>query len=109
MGHGVCQVAASSGKHNSVIAYETEQRFLDKGQAQIEGSIAKMLSKGKISSSEEADRILNSIKYTTDSNDLANVDFLVRVRVRVRFIGCCCIVCCVIYKTLMYSFDFLCF
>jgi 3-hydroxyacyl-CoA dehydrogenase, NAD binding domain len=31
MGHGICQVAASSGVHSKVIAYEKEQRFLDAG------------------------------------------------------------------------------
>jgi len=76
MGHGICQVAAASEKHERVIAYETEQQFLDKGQSRIEGSMAKLLAKGKISS-DDADRILGSITYTTDSNDLAGVDFLV--------------------------------
>lgn len=76
MGHGICQVAAASGKHDSVIAYESEQKFLDKGRSRIEGSMAKLLSKGKISS-EESDRILGSITYTTDSSDLGSVDFLV--------------------------------
>jgi len=76
MGHGICQVAAASEKHDRVIAYETEQQFLDKGQSRIEGSMAKLLAKGKISS-DDADRILGSITYTTDSNDLAGVDFLV--------------------------------
>jgi len=76
MGHGICQVAAASGKHNTVIAYETEQIFLDKGRSRIEGSIAKLLDREKISS-EEADRILGSITYSTDSSDLASVDFLV--------------------------------
>lgn len=76
MGHGICQAAAASEKHKRVIAYETEQQFLDKGQSRIEGSMAKLLAKGKISS-DDADRILGSITYTTDSNDLAGVDFLV--------------------------------
>jgi len=76
MGHGICQVAAASEKHERVIAYETEQQFLDKGQSRIEGSMAKLLAKGKIST-DDADRILGSITYTTDSNDLAGVDFLV--------------------------------
>ena len=31
MGHGICQVAASSGVHSKVIAYEKEQKFLDAG------------------------------------------------------------------------------
>lgn len=28
MGHGICQVAAASGVHSKVIAYEKEQKFL---------------------------------------------------------------------------------
>jgi len=76
MGHGICQVAATSGKHENVIAYETEEQFLEKGRSRIEASMAKMLSKGKISSGE-ADRILKSITYTTDSSNLADVDFVV--------------------------------
>jgi hypothetical protein len=31
MGHGICQVAASSGVHSKVIAFEKEQKFLDAG------------------------------------------------------------------------------
>jgi phosphoglycerate dehydrogenase-like enzyme len=35
MGHGICQVAASSGIHSKVIAYEKEQRFLDAGYVHV--------------------------------------------------------------------------
>lgn len=76
MGHGICQVAASSGLHSSVIAFEAEQQFLDKGKSRIESSVSKLVSKGKLSE-DDADRILSSIKYTTDPSDLANTDFLV--------------------------------
>jgi hypothetical protein len=31
MGHGICQVAATSAVHSKVIAYEKEQKFLDAG------------------------------------------------------------------------------
>ena len=31
MGHGICQVAATSGVHSKIIAFEQEQRFLDSG------------------------------------------------------------------------------
>lgn len=31
MGHGICQVAATSGVHSKVVAFEQEQRFLDSG------------------------------------------------------------------------------
>ena len=76
MGHGICQVAASSGLHSSVIAYEPEQQFLDKGRNRIEGSVGKLVKRGKLDG-ESADRILSSIKYTTDPSDLANTDFVV--------------------------------
>jgi phosphoglycerate dehydrogenase-like enzyme len=35
MGHGICQVAATSGVHSKVIAYEKEQKFLDAGCVKI--------------------------------------------------------------------------
>jgi len=76
MGHGICQVAAASGKHSSVIAYEAEQKFLDKGRSRIESSISKMISKGKLSQ-DEADRTLGCITFTTDISALSNTDFLV--------------------------------
>lgn len=31
MGHGICQVAASSGIHSRIVAFEKEQKFLDAG------------------------------------------------------------------------------
>jgi len=76
MGHGICQVAASSGIHSSVIAYEPEQQFLEKGRERIEGSVGKLVNRGKLEG-EDADRILSSIKYTTDPSDLKNTDFVV--------------------------------
>lgn len=76
MGHGICQVAASSGVHSSVVAFEPEQKFLDKGRERIEGSVNKLLAKGKISQ-ELADSTLGSIKYTTDPSDLSDTDFVV--------------------------------
>jgi 3-hydroxyacyl-CoA dehydrogenase len=48
MGHGIAQVAATSSVHSSVIAFEPEQKFLDKGKTRIEGSIEKLVTKGKI-------------------------------------------------------------
>ena len=76
MGHGICQVAASSGAHSAVVAFEPEQKFLDKGRERIEGSVSKLLAKGKISQ-ELADSTLGSIKYTTDPSDLSDTDFIV--------------------------------
>lgn len=76
MGHGICQVAAQSGVHSQVTAFEPEQRFLDSGKARIEGSVAKLVSKGKISQ-DEADATLGRIHYTTDMSDLQDADFIV--------------------------------
>jgi len=76
MGHGVCQVAAQSGVHSSVVAFEPEQQYLDKGKDRIEKSIAKLVSKGKLTQ-ENADKTLGSITFTTDMNALADTDFIV--------------------------------
>lgn len=75
MGHGICQVAAMSGAHSSIIAYEAEERFLVKGQSLIEASVGKLLSKGKMTE-EEAAKTLGRIEYTTDIDRLQNVDFV---------------------------------
>jgi 3-hydroxyacyl-CoA dehydrogenase len=76
MGHGIAQVAAASGAHSSVIAYEAEQQYLDRGKSRIEGSISKLVSKGKLSQ-EDADATLGRITFTTDMNMLADTDFIV--------------------------------
>jgi len=76
MGHGICQVAASSNLHSSVIAFEAEQQFLDKGKERIESSVSKLVGRGKLEQ-DDADKILSSITYTTNPNDLADTDFIV--------------------------------
>jgi len=76
MGHGICQVAAVSGNHSSVIAFDSRKESLDRGRKNIESSILKMVSKGKISE-EDANRNLKSIVYTTEISDVANVDLVV--------------------------------
>jgi len=76
MGHGICQVAASSNLHSSVIAFEAEQRFLDKGKERIESSVSKLVARGKLEQ-DGADKILSSITYTTNPDDLADADFVI--------------------------------
>lgn len=76
MGHGIAQVAATSGVHSQVIAFEQEQKYLDSGKSRIEGSISKLVSKGKMSK-EDAEKALGSITYTTDMDLLADTDFIV--------------------------------
>ncbi|MFN9983015.1 MAG: 3-hydroxyacyl-CoA dehydrogenase family protein, partial [bacterium] len=74
MGHGICQVAAMAGIHSSIVAFEPEVRFLDKGKERIENSLKKLAAKGKIS---DADEVLQKILFTTDSASLGDVDFVV--------------------------------
>lgn len=76
MGHGICQVAAASGAHQSVIAYEAEQNFLDSGKNRIMKSIDKLVQKEKITS-EKAAATLDSITFTTDIGALQDTDFIV--------------------------------
>jgi 3-hydroxyacyl-CoA dehydrogenase len=76
MGHGICQVAAQCGVHSSVIAYEPEQQYLDRGKDRIEKSISKLVTKEKMTQ-EEADNTLARIKYTTDVAELSDADFIV--------------------------------
>ena len=74
--------AATSGVHSTVVAFEPEQAYLDRGRERIENSIAKLVSKGKMSQ-EEADKALGSIRFSTDMNDLQDADFIVEA-------GQCC-------------------
>merc|ERR1712137_1139819 len=74
-GHGICQVAATSGNHSSVIAFDSRKESLDRGKKNIESSILKMVSKGKMSE-EDANRNLKSIVYTTEISDVANADIV---------------------------------
>ncbi|CAJ1933820.1 unnamed protein product [Cylindrotheca closterium] len=76
MGHGICQVAAASGAHQSVIAYEQEQRFLDSGKDRIFKSIDKLVQKEKITATK-AEESMNSITFTTDVDALQDTDFIV--------------------------------
>jgi 3-hydroxyacyl-CoA dehydrogenase len=76
MGHGICQVAATCGKHSSIVAYEPEQQYLDKGKERIESSIAKLVKKERMTQ-EQADESLSRIIFTTDVSELADADFIV--------------------------------
>jgi len=76
MGHGICQVAAASGIHKAVVAFEQEQVYLDRGKDRIEKSIAKLVAKDKMTQ-EAADATLGQILWTTDMQDLAQTDFIV--------------------------------
>jgi 3-hydroxybutyryl-CoA dehydrogenase len=73
MGSGIAQVSATAGFHVTVL--EVEQRFLDKGFAGIEKSLAKFAEKGTIKESPEA--IRGRLKGTTNPQDLADCDIVI--------------------------------
>src|SRR5512146_1054529 len=73
MGSGIAQVNATAGYDVTVL--EQEQRFLDKGFAGIEKSLAKFAEKGTIK--DPAATIRARLKGTTDRQALADCDIII--------------------------------
>jgi 3-hydroxybutyryl-CoA dehydrogenase len=73
MGSGIAQVAATAGFDVTVL--EVEQRFLDKGFAAIEKSLAKFAEKGTIKETPQA--IRGRLKGTTKRENLADCDLII--------------------------------
>ena len=78
MGSGIAQVAAMAGFDVTVL--EVEQKFLDKGFAGIEKSLAKFaerpVEKGGITA-QQKDAIRARLKGTTNKQDLADCDIVI--------------------------------
>jgi len=78
MGSGIAQVAAMAGFDVTVL--EVEQRFLDKGFAGIEKSLAKFaerpVDKGGITA-EQKDAARARLRGTTNKSDLADCDIVI--------------------------------
>ena len=72
MGSGIAQVAATAGFEVTVL--ELEQRFIDKGFATIDKSLAKLVEKGKIAAVEP---ICERLHGTTKKEDLAGCDLVI--------------------------------
>jgi len=73
MGSGIAQVAAMAGFNVTVL--EVEQKYLDKGFAGIEKSLAKFAEKGTIK--ETPQTIRARLKGTTSKQDLADCDIVI--------------------------------
>ncbi len=73
MGSGIAQVSATAGFE--VIVLDVEQKFLDKGFAAIEKSLAKFAEKGTLKESPETVR--HRLKGTTKKQDLADCDIVI--------------------------------
>jgi 3-hydroxybutyryl-CoA dehydrogenase len=78
MGSGIAQVSAMAG--HEVVVLEAEQKFLDKGFAGIEKSLAKLsekpADKGGISADQKA-AALGRLKGTTNKLELADCDIII--------------------------------
>ncbi len=73
MGSGIAQVAATAGFDVTVL--EVDQKYLDKGFAGIEKSLAKFAEKGAIKETPQVVRA--RLKGTTDHQDLADCDIVI--------------------------------
>src|ERR1700688_5215200 len=73
MGSGIAQVSATAGFDVTVL--EVEQKFLDKGFAGIEKSLAKFAEKGTLKETPQAIRA--RLKGTTNKQDLADCDIVI--------------------------------
>lgn len=73
MGSGIAQVAAMAGFDVTVL--EVEQKFIDKGFAGIEKSLAKFAEKGTIKEAPEA--IRSRLKGTISVQELADCDIVI--------------------------------
>ncbi len=74
MGSGIAQVAAACGL--SVVMNDIADEFVEKGYAAIEGSLARMVKKEKITQADEQ-TILGRIEASTSLEDMIRADFVV--------------------------------
>jgi len=78
MGSGIAQVAAAAGC--DVVVLEQEQKFLDKGFAGIEKSLARMVERGPAKggiTAEQKTETQSRLKGTTSMKDLADCDIVI--------------------------------
>jgi len=78
MGSGIAQVAAAAGC--DVVVLEQEQKFLDKGFAGIEKSLARMVERGPAKggiTAEQKTETQARLKGTTSMKDLADCDIVI--------------------------------
>jgi 3-hydroxybutyryl-CoA dehydrogenase len=74
MGSGIAQVAATAGFDTTVL--ELDQKYLDKGFAGIEKSLARIAAKGGVTAAQK-DAIQARLKGTTNRQDLQDCDIVI--------------------------------
>ncbi|HLJ89712.1 MAG TPA: 3-hydroxyacyl-CoA dehydrogenase family protein [Candidatus Angelobacter sp.] len=73
MGSGIAQVSATAGYEVTVL--EQDQKFLDKGFAGIEKSLAKFAEKGNLK--EPVEQVRGRLKGSTNAESLADCDIVI--------------------------------
>ncbi len=74
MGAGIAQVAATAG--HSVLVYDNNSKSLEKAQANLKSSLAKLVEKQKISA-EQSQIILKNINFVSDLNAFAKCNLVI--------------------------------
>lgn len=75
MGAGIAQVAAQSGF--SVRLYDLQSAAVERAQAGMARSLAKLESKDRLAEGDDAATVLARVQFTTEFNELADADFAV--------------------------------
>jgi 3-hydroxybutyryl-CoA dehydrogenase len=78
MGNGIAQVAATNGF--DVVMRDIEREFVDRGMADIEDSLSRLVRKDRLTE-DEAAAVTGRITGTTELADLADADFVVEAAV----------------------------
>jgi 3-hydroxybutyryl-CoA dehydrogenase len=73
MGHGIIQVCAQGG--HDVIVVEATDELANKGYKLVEGNLARLVVKGKMTEADKA-AIMGRIKLTTNLADLKDADYV---------------------------------
>ncbi len=74
MGAGIAQVAATAG--HSVLVYDNNSKSLEKAQANLNSSLAKLVEKQKISA-EQSQNISKSINFVSDLNAFSKCNLVI--------------------------------
>ena len=74
MGAGIAEVFARNGL--AVIAVEVDEAAVGRGRKHVEDSTGRAVARGKLSEADHA-QLLERITYSTDMNDLADVDLVI--------------------------------
>ncbi|MEO6857256.1 MAG: 3-hydroxybutyryl-CoA dehydrogenase [Solirubrobacteraceae bacterium] len=74
MGSGIAEAAAAAGLH--AIVHEPDQAPLDRSREALKRSVARAVSRGKLTQ-EAGEEVIERVSYTTDIEELASVEAVI--------------------------------